>query len=141
MYEYLDRRYALALYEVADKNGKVKEYIQELKEIVDLINNNEELLKIVQHPEVTTAKKKKIFKEIFKGKIDDNLLAFLLILIEKERIMYLKEKVKEMEKIHLEKQNIIVAHIKSVIPLNEEQKSVLDRKSTRLNSSHANISY
>ncbi|MCD3194954.1 F0F1 ATP synthase subunit delta [Clostridium botulinum C] len=128
MYEYLDRRYALALYEVADKNGKVKEYIQELKEIVDLINNNEELLKIVQHPEVTTAKKKKIFKEIFKGKIDDNLLAFLLILIEKERIMYLKEKVKEMEKIHLEKQNIIVAHIKSVIPLNEEQKSVLVEK-------------
>ncbi|CAG7839304.1 ATP synthase F0F1 subunit delta [Clostridium novyi B str. ATCC 27606] len=128
MYEYLDRRYALALYEVADKNGKVKEYIQELKEIVDLINNNGELLKIVQHPQVTTSKKKKIFKEIFKGKIDDNLLAFLLILIEKERIMYLKEKVKEMEKIHLEKQNIIVAHIKSVIPLNEEQKSVLVEK-------------
>ena len=42
--------------------------------------------------------------------------------------MYLKEKVKEMEKIHLEKQNIIVAHIKSVIPLNEEQKSVLVEK-------------
>nr|WP_275935997.1 F0F1 ATP synthase subunit delta [Clostridium haemolyticum] len=50
------------------------------------------------------------------------------MLIEKERIMYLKEKVKEMEKIHLEKQNIIVAHIKSVIPLNEEQKSVLVEK-------------
>ncbi|KEI00304.1 ATP synthase F0F1 subunit delta [Clostridium botulinum] len=128
MYEYLDRRYALALYEVAEENAKVEEYIQELKEIVDLINNNEELLKIVQHPEVTTSKKKKIFKEIFKGKIDDNLLAFLLILIEKERIMYLKEKVKEMEKIHLEKQNIIVAHIKSVVPLSKEQKNVLIEK-------------
>ena len=28
MYEYLDRRYAKALYELAEKNNKVEEYIQ-----------------------------------------------------------------------------------------------------------------
>ena len=64
MYEYLDRRYALALYEVAEKNGKIDQYIEELKQIVDLIKNNAELSKIVHHPQITTSKKKKIFKEI-----------------------------------------------------------------------------
>ena len=28
MYEYLDRRYALALYEVAESKGKVDEYLR-----------------------------------------------------------------------------------------------------------------
>lgn len=128
MYEYLDRRYALAIYQVAEKNGKVEEYMQELREIVDLIKTNEELSKVVKHPQITTSKKKKIFEEVFKGKIDDDLLSFLLLLIQKDRILYLEEKLKEMEKIHLEKQNIKVATIKTVIPLNEEEKSALIKK-------------
>ncbi|QGU94139.1 F0F1 ATP synthase subunit delta [Clostridium bovifaecis] len=131
MYEYLDRRYALALYEVAEKNGKVEEYIQELKEIVNLIKNNEELLSVVKHPEITTSQKKRVFKSIFRGKIDEYILGFLLILIEKDRILYLEEKLNEMEKIHLERQNILVANIKSVIPLNEEEKKALEESLKR----------
>ncbi|MEA4825873.1 MAG: F0F1 ATP synthase subunit delta [Clostridium sp.] len=128
MYEYLDRRYALAIYQVAEKNGKVEEYMQELREIVDLIKTNEELSRVVKHPQITTSKKKKIFEEVFKGKIDDDLLSFLLLLIQKDRILYLEEKLKEMEKIHLEKQNIKEATIKTVIPLNEEERSALIKK-------------
>lgn len=33
-----------------------------------------------------------------------------------------------MEKIHLERQNILVANVKSVIPLNEDEKSTLIEK-------------
>ena len=128
MYEYLDRRYALALYEIAEKNGKVEEYIKELKEILELIKTNEELLSVVKHPEITTSQKKRVFKSIFKGKVDDYILGFLLILIEKDRILYLEEKINEMEKIHLERQNILVANVKSVIPLNEDEKSTLIEK-------------
>jgi F-type H+-transporting ATPase subunit delta len=128
MYEYLDRRYALALYEIAEKNGKVEEYIKELKEIFDLIKTNEELLSVVKHPEITTSQKKRVFKSIFKGKVDDYILGFLLILIEKDRILYLEEKINELEKIHLERNNILVAHVKSVIPLNEDEKSALIEK-------------
>ena len=32
MFEYLDRRYALALYEVAEEKGKVQEYLNDLRE-------------------------------------------------------------------------------------------------------------
>ena len=30
MYEYLDKRYALALYEVAEEKGKVEQYLNDL---------------------------------------------------------------------------------------------------------------
>jgi F-type H+-transporting ATPase subunit delta len=65
MYEYLDKRYALALYEVAEKKGKVEEYLQEGKEIIELIKNNEDISKILKHPQISTSKKKKVFIEIF----------------------------------------------------------------------------
>lgn len=121
MYEYLDRRYALALYQVGEEKGKVEEYLHDLREICDLIENNSDFYEVIKHPQISTSKKKSTFVNIFKGKIDEELLAFLLILIEKDRILYLKEKLNEMEKIHLERNNTLIAKVKSVIPLTEEQ--------------------
>ena len=97
MYEYLDRRYALALYEVAEKNGKVDEYLGDLREICELIDKDEEFQEVIKHPQISTKQKKRVFINIFKGKIDEELISFLLILIEKDRILFLKEKLKEYE--------------------------------------------
>ena len=71
MYEYLDRRYALALYEVAEKNGKVDEYLGDLREICELIDKDEEFQEVIKHPQISTKQKKRVFINIFKGKIDD----------------------------------------------------------------------
>lgn len=128
MYEYLDKRYALALYKVAEEKDKVDIYLQDLREIVELIDNNIEFQQIIKHPQISTSKKKKTFIKIFKGHIDEELLSFLLILIEKDRILYLKEKLAEMEKIHLERMNTLLADIKTVIPLTEEEKKTLVTK-------------
>ncbi|MCT8975808.1 F0F1 ATP synthase subunit delta [Clostridium sp. CX1] len=128
MYEYLDRRYALALYKVAEENGKVEQYLEELRNIVALINNDEEFLQLIKHPQVSTSSKKKLFEQIFKGRIDDNLLSFLLVLIDKGRILQLEGKLNEMEKIHLLKKNQVVAKVKTVIPLLDEEKKSLTEK-------------
>lgn len=128
MYEYLDRRYALALYKVAEEKGKVEEYLQNLREIVELINTTDELLQVIKHPQISSSRKKETFTKIFKGKIDDELLSFLLILIDKGRILYLKEKLAEMEKIHLERENTILATVKTVIALTDEERSNLKSK-------------
>lgn len=125
MYEYLDRRYALALYQVGEEKGKVEEYLRDLREICDLVYNNSEFYEVIKHPQISTAKKKSTFVNIFKGKIDEELLSFLLLLIEKDRILYLREKLNEMEKIHLERNNTLIAKVKSVIPLTEEQRNKL----------------
>ncbi|GKU23314.1 F0F1 ATP synthase subunit delta [Clostridium folliculivorans] len=128
MYEYLDRRYALALYKVAEEKGKVEEYLQDLREICDLVYNNPDFYEVIKHPQISTGKKKKTFINIFKGKIDDELLSFLLILIEKDRILYLRQKLDQMEKIYLERNNTLIANVKSVIPLEDKQLKSLKEK-------------
>lgn len=121
MYEYLDRRYALALYEVAEKKGKVDEYINDLEEICELIEGNDEFHEVIRHPQINTRKKKELFSNIFKDKIDQELLSFILILIEKNRILYLREKLDQMQKIDLERKNTIRGIIKTAIPLLPEE--------------------
>lgn len=132
MYEYLDRRYALALYEVAESKGKVEEYLNDLSQIVKLIKGNKEFSEVIKHPQISTSQKKKMFIKIFKGKIDEDLLSFLLILIEKDRILFLEEKLEQMKKIHLEKNNKLLAEVKTVIPLSEDQKQrLIDKLSNK----------
>ena len=121
MYEYLDRRYALALYEVAEEKGKVEEYIQDLRDICNIIETNKDFYEVIKQPQISTKMKKKTFINIFKGHIDEELLSFLLILIEKDRILYLKEKLVEMEKIDLERKNTLKGIVKTTIPLAEEE--------------------
>jgi F-type H+-transporting ATPase subunit delta len=121
MYEYLDRRYALAIYEVAEKNGKVDEYLRDLREICDLIENNQDFHEVIKHPQINTTKKKQLFVDVFKGKIDEELLSFMIILIEKNRILYLREKLDQMEKIDLERKNIIKGIVKTAVPLLPEE--------------------
>jgi F-type H+-transporting ATPase subunit delta len=128
MYEYLDKRYALALYIVAEEKGKVDEYLDDLRQIVLIMKNDDEFLKVIKHPKISTSTKKKMFIKIFKGRIDEEVLSFLLILIEKDRILFTEEKLKEMEKIHLERTNTLLAEVKTVIPLNETERENLREK-------------
>jgi F-type H+-transporting ATPase subunit delta len=132
MYEYLDRRYALAIYQIAEEKGKVDEYLRDLREICDLIDNNHDFYEVIKHPQINTTKKKKLFTDIFKGKIDEELLAFMNILIEKNRILYLREKLNQMENIDLERKNIVKGIVKTAIPLLPEEleklKNVFEEK-------------
>jgi F-type H+-transporting ATPase subunit delta len=128
MYEYLDRRYALAIYKVAEEKNKVEEYISTLNQIVELFKTNKDIYTLISHPEITSSKKKKTFIKLFKGRVDEEILSFLLFLIEKDRILYLEEKVRQMEKIHLEKNNTVEAEVRTVVPLKDDERKLLIEK-------------
>jgi F-type H+-transporting ATPase subunit delta len=128
MHEYLNRRYALAIYEVAEGKGKVESYLSQLRELVSVINSNEEFLLVIKHPQISTSKKKEIFTNTFKDAIDKDLIAFLLLLVEKHRILFLSGILEEIEKIHLDRSNTLLANIKTVVPLKIDEKANLISK-------------
>jgi len=128
MYEYLNRRYALAIYEIAEEKGKVSQYLSELREVVSVINSNDEFLQVIKHPQISTSKKKEIFTTTFKDAIDEDLISFLLVLIEKHRILFLDGILKEIEKIHLDRNHTLLASIKTVVPLKVDERVSLISK-------------
>ncbi|MBC8062638.1 MAG: F0F1 ATP synthase subunit delta [Clostridiaceae bacterium] len=128
MFEYLDRRYALAYYQVAEEKGKVEEYLQELRELIDLIITNTDIIQLTNNPQISTSRKKELMKDIFTDKVNDDLISFINILIDKKRIHTASGILAEAEKIHLEKKNTLVAHVKTVIALADTEKEELVRK-------------
>ena len=128
MFEYLDRRYALAYYQVADEKGKVEQYLQELRELVDLIITNTDIIQLINNPQISTSRKKELMKDIFAGKVNDDLISFINILIAKKRIHTASGILAEAEKIYLEKKNTVIANVKTVISLNDVEKEELVNK-------------
>lgn len=128
MLEYLDRRYALAFYELVEEKGKVEICLKELAEVVDIIDNNKELLEILKHPDLSTSKKKQLFESIFKDNVENSVLSFLLVIIEKNRILELNGILEEINKLHLERKHTVEAFIETVVPLTDEERSVLKAK-------------
>ncbi|MBP1743454.1 MAG: synthase subunit delta [Firmicutes bacterium] len=125
MYEFLDRRYALALYKVAEEKGKVDQFLAELKNIVELVDKDADFQMLIHHPSVSTENKKKLFENLFKGKVEEDVLSFLKVLLEKGRILEIGTMLKQMEIIYLEKHNTAIAEVKTVVPLLEEEKTQL----------------
>lgn len=128
MFEYLDRRYALAYYQVAEEKGKVLEYLQELRELVDLIITNTDIIQLINNPQISISRKKEVMKDIFSGKVNEDLIAFVNILIAKKRTHIASGILAQTEKIYLEKKNTVVAHVKTVISLDDAEKGELIRK-------------
>ncbi|MGL4656534.1 MAG: F0F1 ATP synthase subunit delta [Sarcina sp.] len=128
MYEFLDKRYALALYEIAKEQDKVIEFIDDLREAQRVISSNQEFKEILENPNISKREKKEIIKEIFGGKTFEAIVSFLCVLVDKGRILYLEEKIRQMELIYLERHNILEATVTSVIPLTDQEFSKLHEK-------------
>ena len=66
-----------------------------------------------------------MFEDLFKNKIENDVLSFLNLLIEKGRILELESMLSQMENIYLEKHNTSIARVVTVLPLLEKEKSEL----------------
>ncbi len=109
-----------------------KKLIDDISNILDAITNSNDLDSVLNNPVIENNSKFEIINEIFRSKIDDKILEFIKILIEKKRISQLPEiKASLIEKLN-SKNNIKLVQITSAIELNDYYKtkviSVLEKK-------------
>lgn len=77
--------YGQALFELATEGSKVSELLAEVKALKDVFTAESDFIRLMKHPQVTSEEKVKIIEDSLKGKISDDLIGLLVIMIEKDR--------------------------------------------------------
>lgn len=83
-------RYARALYSLSLEENNLVERENQAKQLLDIINDNEDFLMLLSNEFFTIEERQDIAKQVLKG-VDDDIVALVNIIIANHRVKYLKE--------------------------------------------------
>lgn len=119
------RRYAQALFDIAQEEGIIDDLQQELQAVAGIIAGNDLLRRFLYHPQVTAEQKKEVLKNLLAGRISKAAEGFLVLLVERHREAYLEHIVEEYARTADKARNVVEARITSAVELTGKQKSSL----------------
>lgn len=130
MAKLVDKTYGDALFELATEKGQTDIYFSECQDILQIIRDNEELLKLLTHPKIAKEEKVKVIENVFKGRVNDDITGFLVLIVKKDRqaelteiLSYFIDRVKEYKKIG-------VAYVTTAVEIDEARKKSVVSKLT-----------
>jgi len=114
------KRYAKALFNLAQEDGKVEQYGEELDGFIRLSGQLPDLANAIQNPLYTEAARKSVFRVVAdKIGLSGILKSFINLLIEKRRVQNVVEIAEYYHKLIDEHANIARAQVKSAVKLEE----------------------
>lgn len=115
------KRYAKALFNLAQEQGQIEQYGQELNEFVRLFGELPDLADAVQNPLYPEATRKSVFMAVAeKAQMSPIMLSFMSLLVEKKRVQNLGEIKEYYYKLIDEHANIARARIKAATALDDQ---------------------
>ena len=119
------KRYGQALLQIGQEKNSIDRYQEDLKLVVDTIENSAELKDVLTSQTVSIDEKKNIVKQIFADKVDAMVLNLLFVVVDKNR----EESIDDIYNVFCaladEVRNIAYADVVSAYPLTEEQETAL----------------
>lgn len=128
MAKLVSKTYGEALFELVLEKGTMDEASEELNGVLQALREHGELDQLLTHPKISKEEKISVMEQVFKGRISDDVLGFLLILIEKDRYTELSAVAEYFFSQVREYKNIGTAQVTSAFPLTGEQKKQIEDK-------------
>lgn len=120
--------YGEALFELAVEEGREEEFLDEIVQLQKLLDENPDFGKLMNHPKILKEDKLKVLKEVFKGRISEELFGFFHLIISKDRysdidsiLDYFVDEVKKLK-------GIGIAYVTTAIDLSEVKKKEVEEK-------------
>ncbi len=120
--------YGDALFELAIEESKVDVFYDEVRFMRQVLADNKDLVAMMTHPQIPQEEKLSTVETIFKGKISDEIIGLMRMIIEKGHFSdmdgvfsYFEDRVKEYK-------NIGVAHVSTPIALTEAEKDKVEKR-------------
>ena len=134
------KRYALAIYDFATENDEVFEVFEVLNLLLEHIKNDEDFKKFLKYPVIDKEEKKKLINHIYSD-VNKQSLKILDYLVDKDRLLHIKEIYEEYSKIYYEKHKKLI--VTAIFPkeLTEAQKEKLTENLKKLKGKDVVIHY
>lgn len=128
MAKLVSKTYGKALFELAVEENKVDVFMEEIAEIRQILAQNTDFTKFMNHPKILKEEKIQVLENIFKNRISDELTGFLTLIVTKDRygeidaiLDYFLTEIKKFK-------GIGIAYVKTASELREEQKARVEQK-------------
>ena len=128
----VDLTYGTALMEAARELGKEDQILEEAQAVVQLIEDEPDLHQFINYPGVSADEKKEVLKNIFEGRICEELLNFLYILVDKRRTMNFGRIVKVYKSLIEREEGVSYGTVYSVVKLSDERMAELEEQTSKL---------
>lgn len=131
----VDKRYAEALINVSAGMNAIDLYQNELTAVSDIFGNENELRAFLLNPKNSIDTKKAAVTAIFRGRIQQELMNMLFLLLDKGRISRLSGITREFVRMADEKRNILNVTIMTAIPISQMQIDSISEKFRKIYNS------
>ncbi len=128
MAKQVSKTYGSALFEVAMENHTLDTTLEEVLFVKQTFLENEELGKLLLHPNIEKEEKIKVIESIYKGKVSDEITGLMTMLVTKGHLREFVPVFDYVIRAIKEEKGIGVAYISSAVELNEEQKGKIEQK-------------
>jgi ATP synthase F1 delta subunit len=128
----VDLTYGTALVEAARDVGKENQILEEAQAVVQLIKDEPDLHQFINYPGVSADEKKEVLKNIFEGRICEELLNFLYILVDKRRTMNFGRIIKVYKSLVEREEGVSYGTVYSVVKLSDERIAELEEQTSKL---------
>lgn len=118
------KRYALALFELAQQHNQLASVEEDLREVQVVFNENRELQVLLATPKLSLDRKKEIIRELF-GKANPLVVNTLQVLIDRKRINEIVAVGNEFTTLANEAQGIEDAKVYSTRPLTDDERTAI----------------
>ena len=115
--------YGDGLFDLALEKQEIDSFFEEVKVLRTVLQRNTELSKLMGHPQVSKDEKIQMIKDIFNGKIREELVGFLILIVEKGRFGEIQSILDYFTDLVYDYKKIGKAQVTSAVPLTEIQKA------------------
>lgn len=121
-------RYATALFNSALQQNIIDDVHEQMMTIKKVVETNKRFFNFLVSPQVRTEDKHDILDSTLKGNASDLFVRFLHLLVDKKRILLVKEIADEFHELYEDHKGVLMVRVTTAIPLDEAmERQVIDR--------------
>jgi len=128
MAKLISKTYGDALFETAVESGRVDEFFEEANVLMEVLDTNEELIRLMNHPKVSKEEKVAVLEKCFNETISKEMLGLLHLVVTKDRFSDIKDILQTFLVQVKEYKNIGLAKVVSPMELTQAQKDRIKEK-------------